>query len=370
VSAALPQTFEARWRELLGSLDGPGREALAACQLVALPANRVPWTRTGLRVGRGDRVTLLAEGRVGLIPALGFHARPRFCLWRRIGGRGPVVRIGRDTTTFAAEADGELELAILNGEWADADGALATPAEAYAGATGELDVALLHWRAGVEPRGALEQLAAHARGEPLIAAERARLAHPTHAPPGWEPHPLLGASDAYAIDRADGRAAIRAHLVEEAAIYRHPVDIALDPTTEVRWSWKVAKLPSQVAEDTLTTHDYLSLAIELSDGRDLSWFWSAALAPGACFACPLPSWTPRETHLAVRSGNEALGRWIEERRNAYQDCALAFGTPQPRIVAVWLIGVSLFQPGEGLAWFGDVEIHSAGGATARIVPGG
>jgi len=54
----------------------------------------------------------------------------------------------------------------------------------------------------------------------------------------------------------------------------------LTPTLRLRWSWRLDKLPSRLPEDTALTHDYISVALEFDDGRDLTWHWSAGLPPG------------------------------------------------------------------------------------------
>jgi DUF3047 family protein len=128
----------------------------------------------------------------------------------------------------------------------------------------------------------------------------------------------------------------------------------------VAWRWKVDRLPSGAAEDTLLCHDYLSLALEFENGRDLSWYWSARLPPETHFACPIPQWTPRETHLVVRSGAAGLGAWQSERRDVYADYRRAIGEPPRRIVAAWLIANSLFQHGSGSAEFADIHLQGAG----------
>jgi hypothetical protein len=70
------------------------------------------------------------------------------------------------------------------------------------------------------------------------------------------------------------------------------------------WSWRVTTLPSLVGENTLGTHDYLSIAVEFDNGQDMTYLWSSSLAVGNAFRCPaLPA----------------------------------------RIVAVWLIALSPFQ---------------------------
>jgi hypothetical protein len=57
---------------------------------------------------------------------------------------------------------------------------------------------------------------------------------------------------------------------------------------------------------------------------------------------PAESWNGRETHLVARSGKERLGQWVSEERHVSDDYSRAIGTPPAAIVAVWLIGVSIF----------------------------
>jgi len=75
-----------------------------------------------------------------------------------------------------------------------------------------------------------------------------------------------------------------------------------------------------------------------------TWYWSAALPIGTHYACPLPTWAARETHWVVRSGADGLGRWHDERRIVADDYRAAVGAVPTRIVAVWLIAVSIFGP--------------------------
>src|SRR5262249_50412115 len=148
---------------------------------------------------------------------------------------------------------------------------------------------------------------------------------------------------------------IACHCENDVAILRRPIDFALDAGSELRWRWKIERLPSSRPEDTLLCHDYLSVALEFDDGRDLSWFWSSSLPVGRSFACPIPQWTPRETHQVVRSGPEGLGAWQSERRPVLADHAAAIGgAPPRRAVAVWLIATSVFQHGLGVAEFADI----------------
>jgi len=357
-----------RWARLEARIPADVRaRALADARVVRLPGNVPPWTDTGVRLARGDEVSILAEGKVVTLEAANLWYRPRFALWARVGERGPIWTGTRDTQSFRAATEGTLQLAVYNGEWKSPDGVLATPVDAYAAASGAIDALILVWRG--EAGAGLETLERAAPGEPLVAAELERLRAPAARPGGWSYLWFLGQSDVFRSERAEGRHQIACRCEDDVAILRRPIDLPLAPDTEVSWRWKIDQLPSRAAEDTLLCHDYLSVALEFENGRDLSWFWSSSLPVGTHFACPIPQWNPRETHLAVRSGDDGLGKWQSERRRVAEDYARAIGGPTPqRIVAVWLIAVSLFQHGRGIADFAEIEVRT-GDRRVEVVSG-
>ena len=355
----------ARYQSLLDRAGREAQSAVAELRALHLPAHVPPWTDTGMDVVAGEELTLLADGRVVLSEELDLWGGARLYLWGRIGPRGPIFNPTSDTTTVRAAQSGRLQLGIYSGEWANPQGELATGVEGYAALRGGFDVVAIRWRAGAA--AGLAALGAAARGDAKLAAETARLAAPVAPPAGWDYLWFLGRAGIFSRTRADGRDAIALRAENDVGILRKPVDLALADDTHVAWSWRVSKLPALRAEDTLPTHDYLSLALEFDDGSDLTWYWSAALPVGTAFACPLPTWNARETHLVVRSGSEDLGRWCSEERAVLRDWRHAVGRPQPpaRIVAVWLIAVSLFRHGLAQAEFADIEL-AAGGRRLRV----
>ncbi|RIL06424.1 MAG: hypothetical protein DCC71_06860 [Proteobacteria bacterium] len=346
-----------RWDALLRALPAAVRDAhVADARVLHLPAQRPPWTDTGLAVAAGDDVTLLAEGRVVLSEALDLWGAPRLFLWGRFAPGGRVWNGTRDTTTQRADRAGRVELGIYQGEWASETGELATPPEAYAALGGGYDVALIRWRQGA--RAGLDALRA-AVSDPLLDAEAARLAAPAPPPAGWSYLWFLGPAEIFRAARRDGRDAIALHAENDLGILRKPVDFALDADTALSWSWRVDALPADRAEDTLPTHDYLSVALEFENGLDLTWTWSAALPAGRHYACPLPHWNARETHWVVRSGRDGLGVWQDESRRVLADYAQAVAAPPPqRVVAVWLIAVSIFRHGTARAQISDIALRS------------
>ncbi len=327
------------------------RVPVASVSVFRLPADVPPWTDTGLRLTKGERATLLARGEIEWAPGSGLVAGPGQHLWGRIGD-GPIFNLPRVSRTVVAESDGPLRLAIYQGEWADRSGALATGVAAYALQKGEIEVAVLRWRD--DPLAGLDALCAEAPDDPLLAAERERLRSPVLRPPGWEYLWFLGERDIFSVGATPR--SIRVAAEAEVGILQKPAEIALDADTRLEWRWRMDELASDVAEDSLPTHDYLSIAAEFENGQDLTWYWSAALPEETSFRCPLPTWAERETHIAVRSGAAGLGEWRAESRSLLADYERAIGDAPGRVVAVWLIAVSLFQRGRALGEFADIEL--------------
>jgi hypothetical protein len=346
----------AGWTKAIAS----ARETLLRHAIVEVKACSEGWIDSGLDLESGDRVSLLAVGEVRLSETPDIRFPANLGLWRRIGADGRVARSSSVTTTFEAAAAGRLFLiAKYPGEWATENGAF-DPGWPRAGATGSLTVAVLVWRNTAAEGLAL--FATHDASE-LAANEASRLAADKKAPRGWRPLWRVGETQIFCEETGAGESAhIGCRCSWDAGILRYPVAFPLDETARLAWAWRVARLPSEVAEDTVPTHDYLSIAVEFDNGLDLTYMWSAALAVGKVFACPLPWWDKRETHMVVRSGLSELGRWIDEERPILSDYAAAIGGPAPaRIVGVWLIALSCFQRGFGSCDYARIALRGAKG---------
>jgi hypothetical protein len=320
---------------------------------LSLPADRPPWTPTGLTVSTGEELTLLGSGFVRWSHRSDDGAGPKYHLWGRVRG-GRAFGCTQDTTTAVADRDGELELCVYRGAWADAYGGLATGAAPYSRGSGGLSVTAIVWPAGVRAADGLATLG-DVDGA-LARAELARLRTPVVHPPGWTHLIDFGPSDIFRAASLDGVAAIDVHCDDDIGILTTPVRRPLTPATRLEWSWRVDALPSTRREDRVRSHDYLSVAVEFGDGRDLTWFWSAELPPEAGFPCPALPWRERETHVPIRSGPAGLGRWHAESRAVRDDVARFVGDPPARIVGVWLIAVSHFSRSIGRATFRDIRL--------------
>ena len=355
-TAPLPEALQVLAREIPPEL-GPWVER---AERLRLPGQTPPWTDTGISLRASQSFSLYATGRVYWSPEGDAQwAGPRHHLWGRVGGEGPVFNPTQDTGTFRAPRDGNLELALLHGFWADWSGRLATSPKAYRHLRGEFDVLVVVWKDSAD--AGLDHLEAFCAGEALVQAEARRRANPVSIPQGWSYLLETGCADVYrAIETPYGPGiALDSH--NDQGILRKPIARPLRDDTRLHWRWRVDEFPSAVAEDTVTTHDYVSIALEFEGGRDLTWFWSCAIEPGAHFGCPVRSWRHREIHYCVRRGVDSKGAWHAEARPVRADCAEALGETPPAIVAAWLIVVSSFQHTRARAAFADISIKDDDG---------
>lgn len=359
------QTRTTHYDRLLDALHDGGAGPVRDWRIIHLPSNRPPWTETGLALEAGDEVSWFASGRVEIMPAMDLWMAPTFALWGRING-GTIFKGKRATTSFAADRAGPLMLAVYQGEWASPDGTLATPVEAYEGLGGGLDVVVIRWRGSAAD--GLAALLAAAPDDAAAQAEAHRLAHPAVTPEGWKYLWFLGEGEIFSHQTdSSGKPCLHAHTRNDVGILQKPVAAPLTAETALEWSWNLSHLPASVAEDQAHTHDYLSIAVEFDNGQDLTYYWSAALPEGTHYRCPLPMWDQRETHWVLRSGQAGLGEWHGERRLLMADYAEAIGGPMPsRVVAVWLIAVSIFTHGEGEGRLREITLSGEHGRISVV----
>ncbi|MBX5461511.1 MAG: DUF3047 domain-containing protein [Steroidobacteraceae bacterium] len=323
-----------------------------------LSGNELPWKDLGITLTRGQEATFLLGGRVYLSrehdlwvePGVAFHVRTR--------GTRPLFNPMTNSGTMTAVADGPLEMARGLVEFQDARGELAVPKEDYAKADAKIYGMALVWRG--KAQAGLASLLSHGDVCGALAAELVRLQTPRKLPAEWHNFFMLGGGPIIFNDIGNG--AISCEPRKNAGILQRPVNIELKPQTTLRWRWIVEELPSLAPEDQLTSHDYLSIAAEYDDGQDLTYFWSRSLPVGKAFRCPIPRWTPLESHMVVRSGLAEVGKWVSDERDLYEDYRTHIGGSARSVVNVWLLGVSLFQRRSGSCRFADIQISQPGAA--------
>ena len=340
-SAVSDQDFVSRTARLAGAL------GLEAGKPVRLVGGRHQWQSSGQQFRRGERLLLLAAGRLYLSRAMDVSLSAGSTLWYRFGD-GPVHKALGGATLISADRDGELQLiAAAPGDFTTAAGEIDTAAQLPLPLSGELQVVVMP--ALTEP----ERLAQARALEPTLFADMAEAAPLPH---GWQHLWRMGQGRIFSMhDNGE----IDCCTCGDVGIVQYPISLPLEASLRLSWAWLVESLPSRLPESIQATHDYLSIAVEFDNGRDLTYMWSAELPEGAIFQCPLPWWDQRETHWVLRNDPRKLGQWLTESRPLLDDYRRAIGGELPgNVVAVWLIANSVFQRGEGRCRYRDIALEN------------
>lgn len=357
-----PAQFEAQLMQVAAPLAG---KEVAGLQSLYLSWGVGPWLDTGIDVKAGDDLTLVLNGGVDVSRTYKISYSPELATWARIGDQGPIFRGLRDTNTFKADRSGRLQLKLHpRDRWLDVSGRYrGEPPAINPDEGGGVNVGVIRWAPKTDIRATLGRMASGQPASHWTRRELTRQQTPRKPlPAGWQELWELAPSDVFG-EITPARAAqapakaIHLHTRDDVSILQKNAAMPLTAGTTLGWKWKVDKLPSPAPENHVPTHDYISIAVEFDNGRDLTFYWSRDLAEGTHFHCPLPGWHDRETHVVVRSGTADLGKWLNEEKNIMEHYKKAIGGELPkRITKVWLIGVSLFQHGEGEAAFSDIVL--------------
>ncbi len=323
---------------------------------VTVPAAQPPWLGSGIDLEAGEEVSLFVAGRVYANRFLDVYVPNAVQLWFKLGAEGEIFRGTRDSHSFCTESAGELMFGnYFPNDWADVRGARKQSDSVYTEVSGELKVLVIRWQDTAA--AGLAQLADSSDAGQRLRSELARLDAGDSTPEGWHYLWHLGPAEIYRDSaNPEGGRSMRCRTCGDVGILQKDVDLPLNESSEISWRWCVEQLPSTLREDSVPSHDYLSIAVEFDDGRDITYYWSSSLPVGTGYDCPLPNWAGIEYHVAIRSGSDGLGQWHSERRNLHADYRHYMGDPPKRIVRVWLIANSIFQRGEGVCEYADIVL--------------
>jgi rSAM/selenodomain-associated transferase 2 len=161
----------------------------------------------------------------------------------------------------------------------------------------------------------------------------------------------------YAVSRDEEGWALHAQSDRAAAGVYRPLDLDPRVYTVITWRWKIERLlerldPTRKAGDDYPARVYVAFRYEperegiwertkfefyralygeYPPGAVISYVWESRLPPETAYPSP---YTARARTIVVRSGPAELGRWVEERRDVYQDYRRLFGAEPSRLAGV------------------------------------
>jgi len=354
-----PKNFEQQIRSAVTPMAG---KEIIGLKVLRLSGDIGPWLDTGMMLKPGDKITMILEGKKWLSRALNLSFNAPLATWAKIGADGLIFRGSRKTNTFTSSTDGSLRLKLYPSvRWLDVSGNyLGEPTKINPDAGGGVDVAIIHWNNTTNVQQALNDLAERNPAIQWAKAELDRQKNQKSPPKGWQNIWEFNPSEIFTEVTVNNEKNAPNNIIElnmhdDVSIIEKEASFDLTPQTTLSWKWKIKELPSLVAENSLPSHDYMSIAVKFDNGRDLTFFWSSELAIDKAFHCPLPGWAHRETHVVARTGKNDLNKWLSEEKNIFEYYKKTIGGVLPKkITHIWLIGVSVFQHTDGLSQFGDI----------------
>jgi hypothetical protein len=176
--------------------------------------------------------------------------------------------------------------------------------------------------------------------------------------PGWKTRSFAGQTK-YAVEHDGTRFCIKATSTAAASGLFHEIDYDPKELPVLRWSWKIKHVLTKGDERTKSGDDYAARVYVVFPSfffwntKALNYIWANKLPKGEA----LPNaFTANAVMIAVESGNERAGQWLNEERNIYEDFKKHFKTDPPRVGAIAIMTDTDNTGESATAWYGPISI--------------
>jgi hypothetical protein len=174
---------------------------------------------------------------------------------------------------------------------------------------------------------------------------------------GWEGKKFSGETR-YTLVEDQGRQVLKAEARQSASGLFKKVQVDPKAYPVLRWTWKVQQILEKGQAGTKAGDDYAARIYVIFPGtffwqtRSINYIWANKLPRGES----VPNAFARDNvmMLAVESGTERVGRWVEEERNIYNDYLMLFGEEPPMIGAIAVMTDADNTGGAATAFYGDI----------------
>lgn len=178
---------------------------------------------------------------------------------------------------------------------------------------------------------------------------------------GWETKIFKGATE-YSLVHDGGRTVVRATSRGTASGLFKTVKLDPEQFRYLCWSWKVAGIVKNGDETTKNGDDYAARVYVVFSSRffrqtkAINYIWANRLAKGGSIP---NAFTSHAMMLAVESGPERAGQWMNEERDILADYRRLFGDEPHEIDAIAIMTDTDNTGGEATAWYGDITLSTS-----------
>lgn len=178
---------------------------------------------------------------------------------------------------------------------------------------------------------------------------------------GWQEKSFVE-NTLYSLSQDADKTVLKAQTSGTASGMFHEIDIDLNKTPYLNWSWKVDNTYQSNNERSKTGDDYPArIYVVVSGGlffwktRAINYVWSSNQAIGTSWQ---NVYTGNARMLAVQSGADKTGQWQTEKRNIREDLKQLFGEDFNEINAIAIMSDSDNTQQKATAYYGDIFFSS------------
>jgi hypothetical protein len=178
--------------------------------------------------------------------------------------------------------------------------------------------------------------------------------------PEWEVKEFHGQTLYTVVHDDAGGHVLRADSRASASGLVYKVDYSLGEYPILSWRWKVSNILVKGDETKKSGDDYAARVYVVfphwffPKTKSINYIWANKLPRGQHIPNPF---TGNAIMLAVESGKEKVGRWVNVRRNVYEDYRMIFGEKPPRVGAIAIMTDTDNTGGTATAWYDDIRIE-------------
>lgn len=177
----------------------------------------------------------------------------------------------------------------------------------------------------------------------------------------WEERRFEGTTQ-YEVTEIDGRPALHARCDGAASGLYLKREIDLDETPVLEWSWRIKETFDGDIDETVREGDDFPVRVYVVvDGgwlpwrsRSIAYVWASEQPAGSDWPNP---WVKQVRMLALRSGGEAAGDWVTERRNLREDFQRLHDRSPSHIDAVAIMTDCDNRDSRIEGWYGRIRLQ-------------
>lgn len=177
--------------------------------------------------------------------------------------------------------------------------------------------------------------------------------------PKWEEKSFLGHTRYEVVAEGAGHV-LRAQADASASGLVRKIDFDPARCRRLAWRWKVENTIASGDETLKKGDDYAARTYVVFPSwffpatRTLNYIWANKLPKGGHVPNPFLS---RAIMIAVESGDENAGKWMEESRDIVEDFRMAFGEDPPRAGAVAIMTDTDNTGERAVAFYDDLRLE-------------